>query len=174
MKRKRRILFLLILVLLFFVCIRSYCSPYKKIEMNYIGCVLGSCPFFMCENGEVDSKAWEKRKYVYNGCQSYISFTGTKSFDVIAEKCNFSSYSFADNIKEGHQYICAYEYPLIRLEYTQRYITLNGQRYYNRAMLDKKNYKEGGYISRNSLSVFSAPSFVTRGYISIPAIVKTS
>lgn len=143
---KRKFLFcigvLLILLLLFLAYIGLFYSPYKNVELVYIGCASGSCPFFEDENGEVNPKEWEERKYVYNGCQSYISFMGKNGFKAIAEECNFNSFSFTNDLEEGHRYICAYEYPLARLEYTDMYVTLNGGKYYNRAKLDKKNYKK--------------------------------
>ncbi len=58
---KRKILFLVILVLLLLGSIKLFCAPYKKFELNYIGSISGDCPFFMNENDETVSKEWEKR-----------------------------------------------------------------------------------------------------------------
>lgn len=139
---KRKILLLMILALLLLGSIKLFCTPYKKIDLNYIGSISGNCSFFMNENDETVSKEWEKRAYVYNGCQSYISFRGTEGFEAIAEACSFDSNDFTYDFKEECQYICAYEYPLASLEYSEKYITLNGRQYYNRARLDKKNYEK--------------------------------
>ena len=79
-----------------------------------------------------------------NGCQSYISLRGTEGFEAIAEACSFDSNDFTYDFKEECQYICAYEYPLASLEYSEKYITLNGRQYYNRASID--GMKESGKV----------------------------
>lgn len=43
---------------------------------------------------------------------------------------------------EEHYYICSYGYPLKELKYSVNY-TNAADKFYNRAKIDKKNYKEG-------------------------------
>lgn len=146
-KTKRAIMILCIIIIALLVCFcawEAYCEPYpycrKKIELTYLGIATGECPYFKDENELVDPEKWKERKFVYCGCQSYVCIHSEGRLKAFSEECNLN-YNFDFTFREGHRYVCAYGYPLKTLRYSEREITHDG-RYYNRARLDKKNYRE--------------------------------
>lgn len=144
MKRKIIIIttgILLMLVVGFGVLCLRYSDYNREIKLTYIGSAYGECPYFTEEDGNVYPERWADRKYVYNYCQSYISIKSEKGIRAFSEECNLKlEFGFVFN--EGHNYICAYGYPLKELKYSEIYTTDSGW-FYNRAKIDKENYKEG-------------------------------
>ena len=126
------------------LCLEPYPYCMEKIELTYLGSADGECPYFKDENGQADPEQWKERKFVYNYCQSYICVRSEERMKSFSEECNLI-YNFDFTFKEGHNYICAYGYPLKSLRYDKRTIT-HDARYYNRAKLDKAQYKEGEWF----------------------------
>ena len=148
---KRIIILVIVLIiapLVYFCAWEAYYGPYpycrEKVELTYLGSATGECPYFKDENGLVDPEKWKERKFVYCCCQSYVCIHSEGRMKAFSEECNLN-YNFDFTFREGHRYVCAYGYPLKTLGYSERSITHDG-RYYNRAKLDKRKYKEGEWF----------------------------
>lgn len=134
----------IILIGIFMLIVLGVCYMYrpynKEIELTYLGTAIGECSSYIHGDiGETNPKAWEEKEYVYHSCQSYTSFTAEK-FKEIYEK-EKGRFDFEPNITSKHRYICAYGYPLIKLEYDERYVVYR-EAFANRAKIDSRNYKE--------------------------------
>lgn len=115
---KRKVWILVISALLLLGSIKLFCASYKKINLNYIGCISGNRPFLMDGNGETVSKYnyFENMEEAKKNTNSTCEIKGCKSkYDI--------SNTYAVNEIES------YTYEIIVKQYNGK--TIISEQYYH-------------------------------------------